>query len=107
MLHVERTDYVDACFEQLKNVLIAFLISAKRSVSVRQFIDDGYLGAPFKNRVQVHLFHYDSPILDPLARITSSPSISAAVSSRPCVSIKPRTTSTPRFLRAWASSNIW
>ena len=46
MLHVERTDHVDARFEQLKNVLIAFLISAKGSVGVRQFIDDGYLGAP-------------------------------------------------------------
>ena len=67
MLHVQRADHVNARLQQLQNVLIAFFISAKGGVGVRQLIDDGDLRPSLEDCVEVHFLHRHAPVLHPLA----------------------------------------
>ena len=67
---------------------------------MRQLVDDGHLGTPFENRVEVHLFDDHALILDPLARHHFEP-LDQRRGIEPVMRLdKPSTTSTPRFFRA-------
>jgi hypothetical protein len=103
MLHVERADHVNAGVQQLGNVLVAFLLRQKGHW-YDQLIDDGHLG--FLKSCVESISSIATPLYSTRCRgITSSPSISAAVSSRH--RFDKLHNIDPAFFRAWASSSIW
>ena len=55
VLDVHRGDDVDAGVEQLVDVLPALLVARAWHVGVRELVDEGDLGVPGQDRVEVHL----------------------------------------------------
>ena len=95
---LKRADDVDPGVQQLLHVLVALLVAAARDVGVGELVDDGHRRLALQHGVEVHLLDGRRRGTRPARRgTTSSPSTSAAVSARPCVSTKPSTTSTPRL----------
>jgi hypothetical protein len=62
VLDVDGGDDVDACVEQLVDVLPAFLVAAAGDVGVRELVDEGLRGAAFEDGVDVHLLKHLVPV---------------------------------------------
>ena len=68
VLDVQRRDDRDAGVEQLLDVLPALLVPRARRIRVRELVDEGDLGLPREDRVDVHLLERRPAVLDRLAR---------------------------------------
>ena len=68
VLNVQRADDVDACPNQLFNILVALGISTARSVGVGQLVDQGHCGMANQKSVEVHFLQNDAMVFDPAAR---------------------------------------
>ena len=90
MLDVQRRVDVDAGGEQLLDVLVALGMAAARRVGVGQLVDQHQARPAREDGVEVHLLERAALVVDAARRgMTSSPSSSASVSARPCVSTTP------------------
>ena len=106
MLDVERRVDVDAGSEQLLDVEIALGMAAAGDVGVRELVDQNEFRPAREDGVEIHLLEHVVLIVDPRRGIISSPSSSASVSARPCVSTTPTTMSAPSLRTACAASSI-
>ncbi len=68
VLNVDCRDDVDSGGEQVLKVLPALLVASARGVGVGEFVDEGDLGAPGDDGIDVHLLESRSPMLQPAAR---------------------------------------
>jgi hypothetical protein len=106
VLHVEGADDIDASVDEFEHVEVAAFVAAAGRIGVRQLIDQGDLGLALEDLVQAHLLDRDPAVFDLAQGHDFEILHQAAVSDRPWVSMNPMTTSTPRFLRACASSSM-
>ncbi len=67
MLDVEGGDDVDAGVEHLDHILPALQMARAGNVAVREFIDQGELGTPREQRVEVELFEGLAAMVDQFA----------------------------------------
>ena len=105
MLDVQRRVDVDAGVEQFLDIEVALGMAAAGRVGVGSSSTSTSCGLARQHGIEVHLLEPACPCTRPARRgMTSSPSRSAWVSGRPCVSTTPTTTSTPSSRLAWAAS---
>ena len=63
MLDVQRGDHVDACVEQLIDVLPALLVARSRDVGMRQLVDERNLRTASQHRVDIQLGEHRPAVL--------------------------------------------
>ena len=68
MLNIQCGENIDASFEELLDVKIAFGIPTSRHIAVRQLVDDGEFRSPFEKRINIHLFDNMAFVFDLFAR---------------------------------------
>ncbi len=62
VLDVQRGDDVDPLGQDVLDILVPFGVPAAGNVGVRQFVDEGYLGFPGEDGVEVHLLEDHAPV---------------------------------------------
>ena len=93
MLDVDCRVDVDAAIEQFLDIEVALGMTAARRIGMGQFVDQRDLRAARDDGVEIDLLERLPLVVEPLAGKISSPSSSACVSLRPCVSTTPTTIS--------------